>query len=92
MINYRNGLHLEVHRVLFGNNTPYHYLNDFFKDAFKTKNKIDIDNNEIQSNDMRQLQLLYLISHAFKYFVNIGVGLRQIMDIGRCIVQENIIK
>ena len=79
--NYRNGLHLEVHRVLFGNNTPYHYLNDFFKDAFKTKNKIDIDNNEIQVMNP-QLQLLYLISHAFKHFVNIGVGLRQIMDIG----------
>lgn len=79
--NYRNGLHLEVHRVLFGKNTPYHYLNDFFKDVFKTKNKIVIENNKIQVMNP-QLQLLYLICHAFKHFVNMGVGLRQIMDIG----------
>lgn len=79
--NYRNGLHLEIHLVLFGNNTPYHYLNDFFKDIFKTKNEIIIDDNKIQVMNP-QLQLLYLISHAFKHFVNMGVGLRQIMDIG----------
>lgn len=79
--NYRNGLHLEVHQVLFGKNTPYHYLNDFFKDVFKKKDKIVIDNSQIQVMEP-QLQLLYLICHAFKHFVNMGVGLRQIMDIG----------
>lgn len=79
--NYKSNLHLEVHKVLFGKETVYNYFNDFFVNVFNEKRELVIDNRAIQIMEP-QTQLLYLICHAFKHFVNLGVGLRQIMDIG----------
>lgn len=76
-----SGLHLEVHKFLFPTNSIYKPFNNFFKNVFEKKYEILVDGISIQVM-IPQMQLLYLICHAFKHFVNRGVGLRQIMDIG----------
>lgn len=75
-----SNLHVELHLQLFGKDTYLGFLNDYFKDIFINSKTIEIDNTEIQIMNEND-QLLYLICHCFKHFINNGVGLRQLMDI-----------
>lgn len=73
-------LHVELHLQLFGKDTYLGFLNDYFKDIFINSKTIEIDNTMVQVMNEYD-QLLYLICHCFKHFINNGVGLRQLMDI-----------
>lgn len=75
-----SNLHIELHLQLFGKDTYLGFLNDYFKDIFVKSKIIEIDNTLIQVMNEND-QLLYLICHCFKHFINNGVGLRQLMDI-----------
>ena len=74
-------LNIELHLQLFGKDTYLGFLNDYFKDSFDHCMEIEIDNVFIQVMNEND-QLFYLICHCFKHFINNGVGLRQLMDIG----------
>lgn len=74
-------LTIELHLQLFGNDTYLGFLNKYFENIFVNSKYIEIDGVSIQvMNEFDQL--FYLICHCFKHFINNGVGLRQLMDIG----------
>ena len=73
-------LHIEMHVVLFGKDGFFKNLNSYFSSIFNESKIIQIEGFFIQVMNEND-QLLYLICHCFKHFINNGVGLRQIMDI-----------
>lgn len=81
------GLHLEVHTELFAENSDaYGFLNKYFLNAFENTTSTNINGVEIHSLSYDQ-HLLFLIFHYIKHFLHGGVGIRQICDIAKFILE-----
>ncbi len=75
-----DGLHLEIHSSLFPNESYYKSWNKVFNNA--SKEHFFYENSPVRITTLSPTyNLLYLILHAMKHFINVGVGIRQICDI-----------
>ena len=76
-----DGLHIEVHRTLFSDeNKVFTKWNKLFENAETTTFLYEHSSCPIVTFSP-DYNLLYLILHALKHFINTGVGIRQICDI-----------
>ena len=81
-VTYRNSiLCIELHKKPFSpESKAFNYLNKYFNDVFYRT--INIEVYGIQINEMNHTDhLFYQICHAFKHFINCGIGIRLVSDI-----------
>ena len=80
-LNQENQLYLEVHTSLMpADAKPFCLLNDEFTQVFENKKAVDVDGKMVWTLDDTS-HFFYLLCHAYKHFVNSGVGVRQLCDI-----------
>ena len=73
-------LYLEVHDSLDGEAGAYRKAEGPFADALKEPETVEIGGVSLYTLKP-SLHMLFLILHAFKHFVNSGVGVRQVCDL-----------
>lgn len=76
-----NGLRIELHRSLFGENSKaYGQFNSAFERAYEQSVQVDIEGVTVWSLCPTN-HMLYLVLHAFKHFLHSGFGIRQVCDV-----------
>lgn len=77
----RNGIHLEVHRTLFPeDSTAYGHLNEAFTDVFESAVHDTFCGIYVYTLSPTR-HFLYLLCHSIKHFLSSGFGVRQLCDI-----------
>lgn len=76
----KNGNRIEMHRQLFDPNGVFSDMNELTKDLFASKRRLTAEYQDVFVPE-ENLHLLYLVLHAFKHFVESGIGIRQLSDI-----------
>ncbi len=74
-------IYLEVHKTPFPpESISYGDLNRFFRDVEDRKRKETVYGVDVWTMDDTD-HLFYLLCHAYKHFLNCGIGIRQVSDI-----------
>lgn len=79
-------LHIEVHTNPIGKESGIRrHMNDYFKDVFTRKAAVEIEGTTIWTMNPTD-HFLFLVLHAFKHLISVGMGIRQALDI--CLFYE----
>ena len=77
----KGSLMIELHKTLFDEELAiFTGVNEQFASAFEHSIMIEVDGCRMRTMGYTD-HLLFLITHAFKHFVNSGFGIRQVCDI-----------
>lgn len=87
--NNKNGSRIELHSSLFAKDSPASDFNSVVGDLSINPLTVTIDGVDVFC-PYAQDHLVYLILHAFRHFINSGVGIRQLMDISLFCKDESI--
>ena len=80
-IDEKTSLVVEANTALFSvGGKPGEVLERLFKNSFENTATVNIGNTEILTLSP-QMNILYLVCHAFKHFIHSGFGIRQVCDI-----------
>ncbi len=80
------GCRIELHSSPFKEDASFSKLNSAVGDMSEMASTVNIDGVEIICPGVQD-HFVYLVLHAFKHFVNSGVGIRQLMDI--CLLSKD---